>query len=54
MYGSRRYEARSDLDELLVWIRDATHDPQMNARLLIESLVDAVEALADLIPGPPK
>lgn len=58
MYGNRRLADRDnpaavrlELAELLDWLRTATHDPQMNARLLIEGLVEAIEMVADLIPG---
>jgi hypothetical protein len=45
--------ARQDLAGHLVWLRTAVHDRQMAPRLILEGLLDALEAVVDLLPGPP-
>jgi len=52
MYGNRP-AARRDLADQLEWLRNAVHDPHINARLVLDALVDVVAAVAELLPGPP-
>lgn len=52
MYG-RRPTGRADLTDQLAWLRAAAADPNLNTRLVVAGLVDALAAAVDLIPGPP-
>jgi hypothetical protein len=52
VYGNRP-AARQDLDGQLEWLRAAVHDPQMNARLILEVIVRVLAIVVDLLPGPP-
>jgi hypothetical protein len=49
----RHLPDRADLDAHLGWLRVAIHDRQVDARLVMEGLLDAIEALTEMAPGPP-
>lgn len=48
----RRLADRAELDAQLEWLRYAIHDRHVDVRLVLEGLLDAVEAVAG--PGPPR
>jgi hypothetical protein len=50
----RRLADRSELAAHLEWARIAIRDRHLDARLILEALVDAIEATAALTPGPPR
>lgn len=52
MYGNRPAALR-DLDGRLEWLRTAVHDPQVNARLILEGILDVLAVTVELLPGPP-
>ena len=49
----RRLADLADLRRHLGWLRFALRDRKVDVRLILEGLLDAIEALADLVPGPP-
>lgn len=52
--GRRVLADQAELDAHLAWLRDAIHDRQVDVRLVLEALLDAVESLAGgRVPGPP-
>lgn len=42
-----------DVDAHLLWVRDAVHDRQIDVRVILEALIDVLDAVVDLIPGRP-
>lgn len=50
--GRRRLDGRAELDAHLEWLRYAVHDRHVDVRLVLEGLLDAIEAAAG--PGPPR
>lgn len=50
--GRRRLADRAELDAHLEWLRYAIHDRHVDVRLVLEGLLDAIEA--GLVPGPPR
>lgn len=44
---------RAELAGHLEWLRAAVHDRNVDVRLVLEGLLDAVETAAGMIPGPP-
>ena len=50
---TRRVPHNADeLNAHLAWLRYAVHDRKIDVRLVLEGVVDALEAVADLLPGP--
>lgn len=50
----RRLADRAELDGHLAWLRYAIHDRHVDVRLVLEGLLDAIDALAGAVPGPPR
>lgn len=50
----RALAGRVELDGHLDWLRTAIHDRHVDVRLVLEGLLDAITATADLVPGPPR
>lgn len=44
---------RQELDAHLDWLRAALRDRRVDARLILDGLLDAVETLAGMLPGQP-
>ena len=53
MPGHRRLQTRQALNAHLAWLRVAVHDGRLESRVVIEALLDVVEAVVELLPGPP-
>ncbi len=50
----RKVDGPAELDAHLAWLRYAIHDRQVDVRLVLEGLLDAIESLAATAPGPPR
>jgi hypothetical protein len=48
-----RINNRDELAAHLLWLRVAVHDGHLDTRTILEVVVDALDALADMMPGPP-
>jgi hypothetical protein len=53
MPAPRRITTRAGLEAHMVWLRVAVHDRSLETRVMLEAVVDVLEALYDLLPGPP-
>lgn len=50
----RQLGGQAELDAHLDWLRHAIHDRQVDVRLVLEGLLDAIESLAGQTKGPPR
>lgn len=50
---TRRRLAREDIDQHMVWLRDALGDETTKTRLLIGGILDVLDAIVKALPGPP-
>lgn len=48
--GRRRLADRAELAAHLEWARYALHDRHVDVRLILEALIDAIEAAAGMAP----
>lgn len=48
----RQLSDRAELARHLEWLRTAVHDRNVDVRLVVEGLLDALETAVEMIPGP--
>lgn len=51
---ARRRVARDEIDQHMVWLRDALGDHTAQTRLLLGGILDVLDAIIEALPGPPR